>query len=296
MKLVRFSDPRQFQDRVSPFLVQLEAENNLPLGIIANLVGGEFREQSPYLAAVEDGGEIQFVVLRTPPFPALFSHSDPVPGQEITQLVLDDLRDVFGANLSGVTANKPLAAVLRQSWVQRTGLNSELDMAMRIYKLEEVRTPEGVPGRLQKAGPGDRELLEEWYAGFHREALGEEQSPEKVRKQVEKFLTSDPGQRGLRVWKVKDQLVSMAGYSGPTPHGIRVGAVFTPHQHRKNGFASACVASLSQELLDEGFSFCFLFTDLQNPTSNQIYQEIGYQPVGDVDTYRFFPLDREVDK
>ena len=296
MKLVRFSDPRQFQDRVSPFLVQLEAENNLPLGIIANLVGGEFREQPPYLAAVEDGGEIQFVALRTPPFPALFSHSDPVPGQETIQLVLDDLRDVFGANLSGVTANKPLAAVLHQSWVQRTGLNSELDMAMRIYKLEEVRTPEGVPGRLQKAGPGDRELLEEWYAGFHREALGEEQSPEKARKQVENFLTSDPGQRGLRVWKVNDQLVSMAGYSGPTPHGIRVGAVYTPPRHRKKGYASACVAALSQELLDEGFSFCFLFTDLQNPTSNQIYQDIGYQPVGDVDTYQFYPLDREVDQ
>ena len=289
MKLERYSDPRLFQDRVSPFLERLEAENNLPLGIIANLVGGEFREQPPYLGAVEDDGEIQFVVLRTPPFPALFSHSDPVPGEKVIQLVLDDLWDVYGTGLPGVTANKSLAEVLCQSWVQRTRLNSELDMAMRIYKLEAVRNPEGVSGRLGYAVPGDRELLEVWYAGFQREALGEKQSLEKVQKQVEKFLTADPGQRGLRVWKVGDKPVSMAGYSGPTPHGIRVGAVYTPLQHRKNGYASACVAALSQELLDEGFSFCFLFTDLKNPTSNQIYQEIGYRPVGDVDTHRFYP-------
>lgn len=295
MKIIRYSDPRLFQDRVSPFLEELEAQNNLPLGIISNLVGGEFREQPPYLAAVEVSGEIQFVVLRTPPFPALFSHADPVPGDDIIQLVVDDLWDVFGKNLSGVTANKPLAEVLQQSWVERSGLNSALDMAMRIYKLEAVRTPQGVPGRLQIPHPEDRDLLEEWYAGFHREALGEEQSPEKIRKQVANFLTSDPGQRGLRVWKVNDQLVSMAGYSGPTPHGMRVGAVYTPPRHRKKGYASACVAALSQELLDGDFSFCFLFTDLQNPTSNQIYQEIGYRPVGDVDSYRFFEPEGESD-
>jgi predicted GNAT family acetyltransferase len=40
-------------------------------------------------------------------------------------------------------------------------------------------------------------------------------------------------------------------------------------------------------MLAEGRRFCFLFTDLGNPTSNHIYQEIGYRPVADVDVYRF---------
>jgi predicted GNAT family acetyltransferase len=79
----------------------------------------------------------------------------------------------------------------------------------------------------------------------------------------------------------------MAGYAGPTPNGIRIGAVYTPPAQRKNGYASALTARLSQHLLDEGYGFCFLFADLLNPTSNHIYQKIGYKPVCDSDRYLF---------
>jgi predicted GNAT family acetyltransferase len=79
----------------------------------------------------------------------------------------------------------------------------------------------------------------------------------------------------------------MAGASGPTRHGIRVGAVYTPPAMRRRGYASALVAALSQEQLDAGKKFCFLYTDLANPTSNKIYQDIGYEPVCDVDEYNF---------
>lgn len=81
--------------------------------------------------------------------------------------------------------------------------------------------------------------------------------------------------------------VAMAGVSGRTPSGARVGAVYTPPDRRRRGYASALVATLSQAQLDAGARFCFLFTDLANPTSNKIYQDIGYEPVCDVDEYRF---------
>jgi predicted GNAT family acetyltransferase len=79
----------------------------------------------------------------------------------------------------------------------------------------------------------------------------------------------------------------MAGYAGPTPHGIRIGPVYTPPGQRGRGYASACVARLSQDMLDAGRTYCFLYTDLTNPTSNHIYQQIGYEPVCDVAEYRF---------
>jgi len=44
---------------------------------------------------------------------------------------------------------------------------------------------------------------------------------------------------------------------------------------------------LSQQLLGAGWEFCALFTDLANPTSNSIYQRIGYRPVADFDEYIF---------
>jgi len=49
------------------------------------------------------------------------------------------------------------------------------------------------------------------------------------------------------------------------------------------------VSALSQKLLDSGYERCSLFTDLANPTSNSIYQKIGYRPVGDFDGYFFRP-------
>jgi predicted GNAT family acetyltransferase len=79
----------------------------------------------------------------------------------------------------------------------------------------------------------------------------------------------------------------MAAHTGPTPNGVRVGAVYTPPELRGRGYASACTAAVTQRLLADGRRFCFLFTDLSNPTSNSIYQKIGYRPVCDVDQYRF---------
>ena len=63
--------------------------------------------------------------------------------------------------------------------------------------------------------------------------------------------------------------------------------MYTPPPARGRGYASALVAEASQLQLDAGRRFCFLFTDLANPTSNHIYQAIGYEPVRDVDEYRF---------
>ena len=78
-----------------------------------------------------------------------------------------------------------------------------------------------------------------------------------------------------------------AGFGGRTPNGIRIGPVYTPPEQRRRGYGSALTAALTQQLLDGGRRFCFLFTDLANPTSNSIYQRIGYRPVTDVDLWAF---------
>ena len=79
----------------------------------------------------------------------------------------------------------------------------------------------------------------------------------------------------------------MARRAGKTPNGITVNLVYTPPSLRRKGYATECVAKLSKLLLDSVSKFCFLFTDLMNPTSNSIYQKIGYRPIIDVDQYEF---------
>ena len=81
----------------------------------------------------------------------------------------------------------------------------------------------------------------------------------------------------------------MSGFGGPTPSGIRIGPVYTPPRHRRRGYATTLVADQSAWLLERGYRVCFLYTDLANPTSNRIYEEIGYVSVGDSADYRFVP-------
>jgi predicted GNAT family acetyltransferase len=287
MKITRFDDPLQFQTRVKDFLVENEAENNLQLGILSSVVAGEYTEHTPYLALVEDGGHLQLVLMRTPPYPVLFSYLDKPIEKEMVQLITDDLFMTYGDELTGMTGKKDVVATLAEAWHAATGKKPVLKMAMRIYKLEEVIPVSGTPGRMRPANKADKKLLLEWYHAFHLDALQEEPEHEQVKKQVDRYLTADPDVRGLMIWEVQNQPANMVGYAGPTTNGIRIGAVYTPTDLRRRGYATACVANISSYLLDKGYKFCFLFTDLLNPTSNHIYQQVGYVPVSDVDTYNF---------
>ena len=63
--------------------------------------------------------------------------------------------------------------------------------------------------------------------------------------------------------------------------------VYTPPEARGRGFATALVAAVSRGLLAEGRPGCTLFTNLANPTSNAIYERIGYRRVGSAFRYGF---------
>jgi predicted GNAT family acetyltransferase len=170
-----------------------------------------------------------------------------------------------------------------RAWQERTGQPIYLGMAERIYKLDRVVQPQPVPGHMREITTADRDILIDWFQAFSREALHKddrEGSERSVDLRLRSAISSD------FFWE-DGEPVSLTGVFRSTPNGARIGPVYTPPEHRGRGYASACVAAASQRMLDEGRQFCFLFTDLSNPTSNHIYQQIGYQPVVDMDEYRF---------
>ena len=75
--------------------------------------------------------------------------------------------------------------------------------------------------------------------------------------------------------------VSIAGFGGPTPNGIRIGPVHTPRARRGRGYGTAVTAAVTRLQLARGRTLCFLYTDLANPTSNAIYRRLGYVTVCD---------------
>ncbi len=283
LKLSRFEDVRAFYNRAEAFLVEHEAEHNLLLGLCTTLMLTDTYRDQPYLAYAADEDRIVGLALRTPPNNLIVSLMKDVAA---VRLIAEDAYAVYGSELRGVTgpqvSSKPFAA----AWQTVTGIPYQLKMKQGTYKLEAVRHPVGIAGEMRPAELEQRDLLVQWMSDFAAEAV-DPISVEEAERNIDIRLESDPSLRGLRVWWDGGEPVSMAGYGGRTPNGIRIGPVYTPPALRKRGYASALTAALSQELLDSGRKFCFLFTDLGNPTSNRIYQQIGYRAVCDVDEYRF---------
>ena len=149
---------------------------------------------------------------------------------------------------------------------------------------DEVIAPREVPGALRPATLRDLDIVTEWMLAFHDESIAREGVAalrDHARGSAHHMTTAGE----VYLWDVDGRPVSMAAARGPTPTGIRISYVFTPLPLRKNGYASACVAALSQGQLDAGRERCFLFTDLANRTSNHIYQAIGYDYVGELNVY-----------
>lgn len=283
MELRRFDDAADFYKRAKGFLLRREAEHNLLLGICAGLLAHpERQEQPPYLATVEAAGEVVAAAVMTPPRGPILSRSD-APAPEALSLLVEDLSRAYPA-LPTVLGPAEASRAFADLWQRATGRSYHRGLAQRIYQLDAVTPAAPVQGALRRATEVDRALAITWMIAFAEEALGD-RDPRMAARMVDLRLTGG-ADSGLYLWD-DGWAVSLAGYTGPTPRGIRVGPVYTPPAYRGKGYASACVAALSGLLLDGGRTHCFLFTDLSNPTSNHIYQAIGYRPVCDVDEYRF---------
>jgi hypothetical protein len=284
LSLTRYSTATEFLDRTKAFLLQHEAINNLPLGVLGSLVAHPERfKAEPYLVMVEQSGVIVAVAVRTPPNNLALALTD---SRKALALIARDVSSVY-PDLPSVMG--PLASIqpFAEHWQALTGRRPQTKMAMGIYQLTRVIPPAGIAGRFRMAHLADQDLLVQWRLAFAREALGEEANTAQAA-EVTGFILRNPGEsRGVGVWEDAGRVVAMAVYTGPTPNGIRIGGVYTPPDLRGHGYASACVAALSQRLLGHGRKFVFLFTDLSNPTSNKIYQHIGYEAVGEAAEVEF---------
>ena len=280
MELRRHADANEFLDHAGEFLAAREAEHNLILGLSSRLESTPLLYGEPaYLAVLEDDGEVVAATLRTPPHNLVLSEIDR-PGA--VELIAADVRGAYDT-LPGVLGPKAPAREFVAVWEQSTGAKGRLEREQRAFRAEAIDPPEGVTGGMRSYEDRDFDLAVRWMDAFVDEALGHPE-PETSAEFVERRKFDPDG--GLVIWE-DGQTVCMAGFGGRTPNGIRIGPVYTPPEQRRRGYGSALTAALTKQLLDGGRRFCFLFTDLANPTSNRIYQQIGYRPVADIDLWAF---------
>jgi ribosomal protein S18 acetylase RimI-like enzyme len=185
--------------------------------------------------------------------------------------------------VSAVHINKPSGETFAAEWSTLTRTRHRLDVMERLYTAFKICPAQHVAGLFRSAYPDDAEQLIAWQLDFLRAALPEDPLDED---EVRSGIHDDIRQKNRYVWD-SNGLVSTAVQCRPTPSGTGITGVYTPPELRRCGYATACVARLSQQILDSGRSYCYLFTDLSNPTSNSIYQKIGYSPVCDFQNFFF---------
>lgn len=287
MDLTRFDSADALLAAAGDYLSEREAEHNLPLGILFTLRDqpGVYRE-APYLGVVRDAGAVALVVVHTPPRGLILSE----PGVATDRIgaavlaVVDDLATV-SPDLAGASGPKSTVEPFVAAWSSATGCPSRLAMAERIYRLSRVIPPPPVPGTWRLADVRDRAFLLEWFTAFRDEAMSVRPPAGEAEAMVDLWVRRDG--RDAYLWEAGGRVVTLVVAGARTPNGRRIGPVYTPPGERRHGYAAALTAAASQDQLDRGHRFCFLFTDLANETANAIYRRIGYQPVTDIDRYAF---------
>jgi hypothetical protein len=269
---VTFSeDPASVLSIAGEFLLAEPVRHNLILSLLHTRI--MYPEPGRYWVAAR-GNEIIGVMLQSPlTFAAVLTPMEPIVISPLVDTIVD-----AGITLPGVNSEAATAASFAGHWAERRRSPAVPFQGMRLYELADLKRMGIIEGRLRQAASDDRTLLIDWVRAFNAETEGGTSDPEPL---VDRWLAA--GQ--LWLWD-NGRPMSMAVARQPVAGVSRLSGVYTPPESRGLGYAAACVYGLSKSLLEAGYR-CVLYTDLGNPTSNSIYQRLGYKAVAEGLQYRF---------
>jgi predicted GNAT family acetyltransferase len=269
----RFDNAGELLTRCEDALFAGGAECELTLGLLRRLVvkPDAWGSDVLLLLAGDEKGAPWAVVTKTGIHPLLvtgFVDEAYVDFGRLADAILaarDDIRLMQGP----VRWSTPLSAAL----AERLGVEPVVGAKHRAFELRTLRAARPVDGMMRLARADEMDLLLRFCRGFAEDALRPDEQQDDHRPLVERLLSSDD----LVLWDVDGTPVSMAAINRRTGRSSCVSMVYTPRDLRGRGYASSVVAALTQRELDAGAEWCSLFTDAANPTSNHIYQELGYE-------------------
>jgi predicted GNAT family acetyltransferase len=276
----RTEDVDRFLDRAGDFLRSRPALHTVPLTVTETLrTRGPhvYGDEPPVHGTLERDGVVRAVYFRTPPHQLNLT--------ALTSEEADSLAahlDGLGRPVPGVVADHETATAFAAAWQARTGATATLHRRQRLYRLGTLTVPQPAPeGGARIAVESDRAQLVEWYDEFV-EAVGHPAG------EAGPWADARIAYGGITLWETPDGTpVAMAGVTRRVAGQVRVAPVYTPAPLRGRGYAGAVTAEVSRAARDAGADEVLLFTDLANPTSNGLYQRIGYRPVADFAVYDF---------
>ncbi len=270
-------DPARLAQVAGEFLRACPVEHNVILTTLARTLARDSQERPSGQPAdlwwwVEDGDRVVAVLMHTPPHGAAVSTGPDAAMALLARTLLAERR-----GLTGVGGLAGSARAFAQGWQAAGAPAAAVGMRQGLLVADSVVDPAPVDGRHRLATAVDLPTLRPWGTAFVREA-----TPYRSRDHRDvDHVTWRVANSSLHVWDVDGEPVSMAAVTPPAADVARVQLVYTPPALRGNGFAAACVAALTRDELAHAGRRCMLYTDLANPTSNALYERVGYRRVGE---------------
>jgi uncharacterized protein len=279
MKSTFFNDVDAFAQAAAFLTASREAEmmNNIIVSLIPRIRSGEYPD--PSMLIVRDRGAAVFAALMTPPHNLHVSSGPPSAASIIVESLV-----ARGIAVPGCAGIGESADAFASAWTTKTQGTVTTRKELTFYAATDIIRPTPVPGRARLADASDHALLMRWLEQFAVDsglAMRE-------RKKNPEALSNQIAAGQFFMWEHENRTpLSVARWIPITDYGVRIGSVYTPKELRRNGYASACVAHLTQWLLSHGRTWCSLFADVANPQANAIYRRIGYRPRFSHREYRF---------
>ncbi|MEU7281595.1 GNAT family N-acetyltransferase [Streptomyces sp. NPDC045431] len=189
----------------------------------------------------------------------------------------------LGHSLPYVSADDGTATAFAEAWRRHTGAEPVPRVRLCLYRLGTLTPPTPFPaGRGRLVGERDHDRLMRWCAEFAAD-VGEDVSIDAASWAGTRFAD-----KRYTFWETPDGTpVSMAGANPMVAGMVQVDPVHTPAHLRGRGYAGAVTVEVSRAALAAGAEEVVLFTNAANPTSNALYQRLGYVPVTDWTVYDF---------
>ncbi len=160
-----------------------------------------------------------------------------------------------------------------------SGTQYSIDMHQGIYEATHIMTPKLSGEHLVKASDEHTEVCLSFIKGFVTDCFPKENEvSERAREIVERNIAAG---RMYLLLNSDSEPVSIAANVRESKNASTISLIYTPPEYRSRGYGSKVTALLSDLILKDNKLMCNLFTDLRNPTSNSIYQKIGYKKIGE---------------
>ncbi|MDQ0994708.1 GNAT family N-acetyltransferase [Streptomyces sp. V3I7] len=240
---------------------------------------GAFGTEAPLFGVLERAGEVHATFYRLPRRGVGLSPLTPEQADSLAARLA-----ALGHPVPSVSADHDSATAFAEAWQRHTGVTPEpRDTRLRLYRLGTLTPPDPMPaGRGRVLGEQDLEQVMFWCGEFAKAV------EEDVTIDADTWVGTRYADKRYTLWETPDGVpVSIAGMNPLIGGQIQVDIVYTPAHLRGRGYAGAVAAEVSRAALAAGARDVVLFADLSNPTSNALYQRLGYRTLTDWAAYDF---------